>query len=298
MTDLAIVIVSFNTKELTLKCLKSITEEKWRVNYQIWVVDNNSSDSSVEVIEKQYPQVKIIKNKENIGFAGANNLALNKAEAKNYLLLNSDTEVFPGSLDNLVDFMERSGFGIVSCRLIGKDGKLQPNVGDLPFGLALFSWLAGLDDILFFLRGRVPSYHQQFAKFYQGEKEVGWVSGSVMMIKGEVVKKIGGLDDQIFMYGEDSEYCLRAKKASFRVGWTDKAVIHHLGGGSSKDPAYKQWIGEFHGLLYLYQKYYNIFIAQTVRLLIYIFIIIRMVAFFIVGKPSVSKTYGKIIINL
>lgn len=298
MDDLAVVVVNFNTIELTSLCLKSIFEKKWKINFKVWVVDNNSSDNSVIEIKKHFPQVGLIESKINLGFAGGNNLALKKVKARYVILLNSDTEVFEGSLDSIVDFMDRSGFGISSCKLIDKEGKLQPNAGDLPFGFSLLSWLGGLDDLLIGVRQYLPSFHRQFINYYHGEKEVGWVSGSVMVIRREVLSKIGLLDDMIFMYAEDTEYCIRAKKAGFKIGWTNEAKIKHLGGGSSPDPALKQWIGEFKGLLYIYKKYYGFLGELSLRLLIYFFIMIRMMAFFVTGKFKVSKTYGKVIANI
>lgn len=298
MNDLAIVILSFNTKDLTLKCLKSIFSKKWQAKYEVWVVDNASNDDSVKAIRKQFPQVNIIENEKNTGFSGGNNLVLKKANARYFMLLNSDTEVSTGALDGLVDFMDKSGYGIGSCKLVNKDGSFQPNAGDLPYGFALLVWLAGLDDVLFFLNGKLPAYHQQSKSYYVDGMEVGWVSGSVLVVKQEVIKKIGLLDDTIFMYAEDTDYCLRAKKAGFKVGWTDRVTIKHLGGASSKEPAFKQRVGEFKGLIYLYKKHYGFLSMLGLKALIYIFILVRMVAFFVVGRPQSSKVYAKVFASI
>ena len=291
----AVIVLSFNTKELLKNCLDSIFTKKWRYKYDIYVVDNASTDGSFEMVEKEFPKVHLTKNKENVGFTKGNNQILNTIKADLYLLLNSDTEVIEDSLDNLVDFTKNNHYGITTCRLIYKDRKFQPNAGLLPDFLALFIWLSGFDDVIP-LWVKLPSVHLK-QESLKGTKEVGWVSGSVMMIKKEVIEKIGGLDEDIFMYGEDVELCFRAKKAGFKVGWTDSATIMHIGGGSTKDPAYKQWIGEFNGLIYIYKKNYGKVAAIYLKTVIIFCVILRMIAFFLIGRIKIAQTYGKILTN-
>lgn len=298
MVDLTVLILNYNTQKLLKDCLQSIFSKKWQYNIKVVVVDNASSDESLEMIKKYFPQVTIIISKSNLGFTGGNNLGLKQLESKYCLLLNSDTKVLDGSLDNLIEFMERTDYGISSCKLLNEDQSLQANGGDLPLGWPLFFWIAGWDDLMPFIKKSLPSFHRQFDDFYRGERDIGWVSGAAMMIKKEVIEKIGYLDEAIFMYGEDVEYCLRAKKAGFKVGWTDCAQIVHLGGRSWVNPALNQWRGEFKGLLYIYQKYFGSLMSFFLRILIYTFIMLRAVAFLIIGKPKVSKTYAKIIFNI
>lgn len=297
MTDLAIIVLSYNTKDLTLKCLDSILKKDWVVNYEVWVVDNASEDSTVESVREKYKQVKIIENSMNLGFTAGNNVGLKKAQAKFYLLLNSDTEILEKSIDNLFKFIKENNYGIASCKLLNKDKTLQPNAGELPFGLPLFVWISGLDDFIPFFRKHLPSFHRKYENYFNSSKEVGWVSGTAMIIRKEVFEKIGYLDENIFMYGEDTEYCIRAKRMGIKVGWTNNSSIIHLGGGSSKDPKYKQWLGEYKGLSYIYKKYCGIFEQLYLRLLIFIFTVLRMLAFFIIGRREASVTYAKILIN-
>jgi GT2 family glycosyltransferase len=249
------------------------------------------------MVRKEFPAVKLIKSDTNKGFAGGNNLALQKAEAANYLLLNSDTEVTEGSLDALLETLKKNGFDVASCKLVNIDKSLQPNAGDLPFGLALYTWLFGIDDLPF-LKDIFPSFHQTTPSYYKGERKVGWVSGSVIMFRKEVLKTIGLLDDRIFMYCEDVDYCLRAKKVGLIVGWTDKAVIMHIGGASSDNPKLRQWLGEFKELLYLQKKYNGVLVASLLKILIYFSIILRIIGFFIAGKPAHVKTYSKVFSKL
>lgn len=297
MINLAIIIVNYNTKKLTLECLGSIFNGNPKVTYKIWVVDNNSSDGSAADIKKQFPQVNLITADKNLGFSGGNNLALKKADAEYYLLLNSDTKIMNGAIDKLICFVQNSDFGISSCKLINADGSFQPNAGELPKICPLFYWLSGLDD-LFGESLKIKSYQARSQNYYQDNQQVGWVSGAAMLIKREVIKKIGYLDDKIFMYGEDVEYCWRASRHGYKVGWTATAEIIHLGGASLDFPKYKQWLGEFKGLIYLYTKFYGLWTAMLLKTLLYIFIAARIIGFLMLGKISYSRTYAKIIINL
>lgn len=297
MIDLAIIIVNYNTKDLLRRCQKSVLNKKWKHSIEIWVVDNASTDGSPEMIEKEFSKIKLIKSGKNLGFSGGNNLALEKAKAEYYLLLNSDTEVSEGSLDALIDSMKSNAYDAASCKLVNPDGSLQPNAGDLPFGVPLFTWLFGLDDIPL-IKNYLPSFHRTTTNYYRGEKKVGWVSGSAIAFRKDVMNKTGLLDDNIFMYGEDVDYCIRMTKKGFKVGWTDKASIMHIGGGSSNDPHLRQWTGEFNGLLYLYKKYYGSFAALILQGLIYTAIVFRIFAFSVIGKYEHVKTYRKILLGL
>lgn len=297
MTDLTIVIISFNTRQLTVNCLKSIFEKEWKYKVDVCLVDNNSYDDSVKKVKELFPKTKILESNKNLGFTGGNNIAFKKINSKYVLLLNSDTIVTPYALDNLMDFIEEENLDIASCKLIDDKGRFQANAGELPALTPLLLWLSGLDDIL----GKficVNSYQALNKCYYKHGRNVGWVSGSAMLVKKEVFKKIGFLDENIFMYGEDVEFCLRAKIAGLKIGWTDRAEIIHLGGGSSNYPKLNQWRGEFKGLLYIYKKYYGLSAAIFLRLLFYIFITLRALAFLFLGKFSYTKTYAKVIFSI
>ncbi len=299
MTDLAVIVLNYNTKDRTLECLKSIFNENWRSRIQVWVVDNNSNDGTSQAIKKDFGhRVNLIESPVNGGYSAGNNLALKEAQARYYLILNSDTKIKKGALDKLVEFMDQNEFGICSCRLIYPNGQFQPNAGDLPFGWGLYIWIAGLDDFLTPIAQKLPSFHRKYSSYYDHNRQVGWVSGTAMMISDKVKDKIGLLDDQIFMYGEDVEYCLRAKMHGFKIGWTSEAEIVHEGGGSSHDPKFVQWIGEYNGLLYIYKKYRSFFERLWLRLIIYKFTFLRMIAFYLIGKQDFAKTYGKILKNI
>lgn len=300
MNDLSIIILNYNTKDLTLKCLESIFEKKWKHSIRVILVDNASTDQSVRAFRKlDYSKnnikFEIIENRENYGFSKGNNTALKRESSfsRYCLMLNSDTVVTNNSLDILIDFMDESDFSIGSCKLLNQDHTLQPNAGSLPKIFPLFTWLSGLDDLSRkFIR--VPSYHEMRRDYYKGEREVGWVSGSVMIIKSNIFKKLGYLDEKIFMYCEDVDFCFRANQLGLKIGWSDKASIYHLGGASSINPKKNQWEGEFKGLIYLYNKYYGKAAGRILKLFILFFVYLRIVGFYILGKADYAKTYAKI----
>ena len=296
MSRLGVIILSYNTKKLTLECIESIKESAPNLSYEIILVDNASTDQTIREVTKKYPDVNIVKSRSNLGFSGGNNLALKKylKEFDYFLLLNSDTLVKPDSLEKLVKKAKDKGYSILSPKLINPDGSLQPNAGNLPKPFPLFIWLSGLDDI-FRKVIYLPSYQERNVSKYYGTKEVGWVSGTAMLIDKSLLKKVGYLDEKIFMYGEDVDYCWRAQEKGECVGWTDESKIIHLGGASSTNPKYSQWIGEFRGILYLYKKYYGPFATGILKVMIYTFVCIRVLAFFIVGKVGHSKAYAKIL---
>lgn len=297
MVELTVSIVSYNTKDLTLKCLESVIKSKQKVPYKILVIDNASSDGTVAAIRKKYPGVKVIENKENLGFGQGHNIAYEKSDTKYLLLLNTDTEIEDTALDQLVATAKRENYSILAPKLVYADNRLQPNFGNLPDFYNTFLWLSNLDTI-FNKFTQITSYHTEKPFFYHGTKQVGWVSGAVVLINRDDFLSIGLFDPKIFMYAEDVDLGWKAQRNNLKVGWTDKVTILHHSGGSADLPHYRQWLGEFKGLLYLYRKYYG-FLAEFILLIfVYLFIALRIVAFFLIGKLQYSKTYAKVITSI
>src|SRR3989344_5860204 len=292
MVDLSISIINYKTKDLATKCLESILNKKWKVDFKIWLIDNNSKDGSVENFKKNYPNVNLIESNKNLGFAGGHNLVLKKTKSRYVLILNSDTEILDQTLDKMVSFMEsHPEVGIASCKVLGFDGKLQPNGGDLPLGAALISWLFNFEMIF------KSSFHRNDPEYYEVVKEVGWVSGNFMLVKSEVFSKVGYLNEEYFMYFEDSEFCYKTKLAGYKIMINPKVSIKHLSGGSLDDPLYRQWLGEFRGLLIFY-KQFGPFYTLSLRIWIYIAILARILTLALMGKLRYAKTYAKVFFYL
>lgn len=287
-------IVEFNTKDLLRECLKSILDQKWENEVKVWVIDNNSQDKSAVMIKSQFSEVKLIKSSKNRGFAGGQNLALKKIKSDFVLLLNPDTKIPPGSIDQMVEFMGRyPDCGISSCKLTFESGELQPNGGDLPIGFPLISWLFNLE-----MFGDFPNFHRRDENYYKYEREVGWVAGTFMMVRKEVFEKVGFFNEGYFMYFEDVELCLRTIKAGFKVMINPEVVVSHISGASSKNPRFAQWRGEFKGLIYFYKDHFGPFQAFFIKLLVFLSAFLRMVSFALLGRLGISKIYGQILFHL
>ena len=225
--DLSIVIVSYNTQELLRKCLESIIDclEKSKIKGEIIIVDNGSTDGSARTVKKEFPKVKLIENKENLGFARANNQALRQVRGEYILLLNSDTEVKPGALESLLEFAEKHPeAGIVGAKLLNPDGSIQPSVYHFPT-----VWRA----IKEYWLGKEGEYEKYIP---DGAVAVGVeaVTGAAMLVARKVIEKVGQLDNRYFMYFEDLDFCRRVKQKGFQIFYLPSAEIVHHHGASGK----------------------------------------------------------------
>ena len=225
--DLSIIIVSFNTKELTLKCIDSILASRLKITYEIIVVDNGSSDGSQEDFKRlSDKRIKLILNDKNLGFAKANNQGIRKAKGKYILLLNSDTEVKKGAIDNLYDFAKvKKSVGVVGARLLNPDGSIQGSVYRVPtITRTIYQYWFDKGKFLdkYYPESRVPV-------------EVEAVVGGAFLITQEALNKVGLLDERYFMYFEDLDYCRRARKAELKVYYLPSSeIIHHHGVSGKK----------------------------------------------------------------
>lgn len=246
---LSIIIVSWNTRNLLKGCLASIYQGTVGLAFEVWVVDNNSIDGSVAMVRSDFPSVKIISNQENIGFATANNQAIKKSIGEYILLLNSDTVVYNGAVGQMVQFMdEHPDAGAATGRLLLPDGTAQ-------------SYIYGNDPTLSYLIRRNLTKIIKKRDLHNWDShevlEVQWVTGAFMMVRRAVIDKVGGLDENIFMYFEDNEWCYRMRQQGWKVYYNPKVEIAHLAGQSfgQQDEARKEEY--FKGLIYFYRKHYG-----------------------------------------
>jgi GT2 family glycosyltransferase len=229
MYDLSICIVNWNTVDLLRNCLDSIFKQKWKTSIEVIVVDNDSSDSSLEMMVCEFPQVKIIANKENVGFARANNQAIAQSNGKYILLLNSDTVVFPESLDVVVDFIDRHPeAGMVGCKLINPDGSLQRSCWQG------FPSLKSTIIDSFYLWRLFPgstwvSRSELPVEQLDCELEVDHLLGAFMLVRREVIDSVGGMDESIFLFLEETEWCYRIKNNGWHIFYLPTAKVLHLG---------------------------------------------------------------------
>src|SRR3989304_1543043 len=231
--DLTISIVSYNSLYFLRECLDSILENPPELNYEIMVVDNASHDGTVEFVKNNYPEVVLIANNKNIGFAAANNRAIERSHSKYILLLNSDCMVYEKSLNNLVDFMEsRPGIGITGPKIINNDETIQLSCRRFP---SMFNAAAHtiLTDIF---PGNPFSKKYKLIGIDRDEpRKVDWVSGSCMIIRREALEDTGTLDERYFMYVEDLDICYRMWQKKWEVYYNPEVkIMHHIAGSSGR----------------------------------------------------------------
>jgi len=252
-TMLSIIIVNYNTGRLLKDCLDSIYRETTRVSFDIWVVDNDSQDSSITIIKQYYPQVNVIENRTNIGFAKANNMALSKCKTDYFLLLNPDTVIRDNAIEKVFKFVDRNPeVGIAGCRVLNEDGTLQLACRrSIPTPHVSFFRLSGLSRL--FPNSKVMAKYNLTYLNPKEANEVDAVSGAFLMIRREVVDNIGKLDERFFVYGEELDWCLRTKKAGWTVMYYPDAEIIHYKGECSKSNSRKATF-EFYRSMYLFHK--------------------------------------------
>ncbi|NDF61339.1 MAG: glycosyltransferase family 2 protein, partial [Crocinitomicaceae bacterium] len=200
---LSIVIVNYNVAYFLEQCLNSVFKALQNIEGEVFVIDNNSIDNSVEIIKQKFPNVILIQNKENVGFSKANNQAIHLAKGKYILLLNPDTVVEESTFTKTIDFLEQHpSAGGLGVRMLDGSGKFLPeSKRGLPTPGVAFSKITGLSK-LFPNSKTFNRYHLGYLSEFQTHK-IDVLSGAFMMIRHKVIQKIGALDESFFMYGED-----------------------------------------------------------------------------------------------
>lgn len=308
---LTIVVISYNTQNLTIQTIESVITDLNRSpelqgETRLVVADNNSADETVAELKQIQPKncsLEIIANQKNLGFAQANNLAIEKFPSKYYLLLNSDTIVKPGALSQLVRSMENNPInqttaaldshqgdldklGILAASLLNPDQTLQAQGGSFPNLTNLFIHMFFLDDLPLigkFLPSTQHTGHRTNPQSYRQHRlkhkliQTDWVGGTAVILRHQLVADIGLLDPNIFMYGEDVEYCLRAKNHHWDIAIDPKAEIVHLGSASST-PA-KAILGEFKGYIYIWAKHKPDWQMPFLKSILWFGAVLRLVLF-------------------
>lgn len=253
--DVSIVIISWKMKDLLHKCLQTIYKFTKDVSFEVIVIDNNSLDGTSEMIETNFPHIKLIKNSENKGVAPARNQGLKEAKGKYILILDADMELVENSVKKLFDFMEATpSCGIVGGKLVDKNLNLQYSCKRFPTLLAfIFRRLEWIKPI----KNSSTLRHHTMEDWDHNEiKEVDYVIGACQFFRKEVIEKIGFYDDKIFYGPEDIDFCLRIWKAGWKVYYYPHTyIIHHEQRITKKNLFSKISLKHFAGIFYLYRKY-------------------------------------------
>lgn len=274
--DITVVIVNWKVRDLLEKNLKAILANKDGLDIEIYVVDNDSRDGTSEMIMMEFPDVKVLAMARNLGFAKANNLAIKQAKGKYIFVLNPDTQVKPGFFKSIYDYMEANPeVGIVGPRILNSDGSTQPSIRRFP---DLFS------HILIMLKLRNILVENRFLKNYfltnfdyEKEQEVEQIMGAAMMIRHSVFDKIGLFDEKFFVWFEEVDFCLRARKENIKIKYFPQAELYHEGGRSfSKEAIVRKQMIFNKSLLYYFFKHKAFYQALIIALFVPINILLTI----------------------
>lgn len=238
--DISVIIVSYNTADLTVTCLESVFASQ-RVSYEVFVVDNASKDGSAEIIRKKFPVVKLIANKTNRGFGVANNQALRECKGRLVVFLNPDTTVEPESFFTMAAFMDaHPKVGLGGPKILNPDGTRQDSVST-----------------------RYPGHRYGAADLGHLPGNIACVLGACLIASASLLRELGGFDEDFFLYGEDQDLCLRIRKRGFEIGFISDVVIMHHGGQSERETLPAELVRKkFSAELLFYRKHYR---PETIR---------------------------------
>jgi hypothetical protein len=255
--ELSIVIVNYNSGNLLVQSLKSILESGLSISYEIIIVDNHSNDSSLIEAKTLYPKLKFFELASNLGFARANNTGINNLDSKYVLLLNPDTVVEPGSLQKMIEFMDASlDIGITGAKLLNPDKSTQLSCRSFPSWInALYNRYSPLTFL--FPKNKYSARYLYTDWDHDKPREVDWVSGACMMVRSDVFRKIGLLDEKFFMYCEDVDLCYRAKLSGWKVFYYPYSVVVHYIACGKKKVAIKSIIDHHRSMYRFYRKHYS-----------------------------------------
>ena len=278
---LSIIIINYNSKDVLQNCLQSLTTIKIDSEKEIFVIDNASTESIKDLL-LHFPGINFIFNKENLGFAAANNIGIRKSKGKYVLLLNPDTIVNENSFQPMIDYLkEYQNVGAVGCKIFNADGEIERSTHSFPSLLKEFvhanefikRFLGYESNILnkvkTFLRLKsLESYWD-----HNSTKEVDHVTGACMMVKREVIEKVGLLDEVFFLYNEEVEWSMRIKKAGYKIVFHPESNIIHLFGHSTKQKVQQQTINNlllerYRGMFYFFQKHYSFIKLLLLRVIV------------------------------
>lgn len=273
--DITIVIVNWNTCDILRDCLCSIYTETKRLKFEIIVIDNASSDDSVRMVKEKFPQVILIENSENRGFAAANNQGIAIAKGRYVLLLNSDTIVLDSAIAKVVAFADTHlDTAIVGCRVLNPDRMLQQTCFMFPSILNLML----SSSYLYRLFPRSKFFGREHMTWWNRDdvREVDVATGCFMLVRREAIEAVGVMDERFFLYGEETDWCYRFKQAGWKILFTPYAEIIHLHGASTRQRRGEMLLQVYGSILLFLKKHRGRLTHALACLLLAIFFLLRV----------------------
>lgn len=264
--DISVVIVNWNTRKLLIDCLDSICKTVKNITMEVWVVDNASTDDSVESVRRLYPDVQIVQNTQNLGFAAANNKAFKRMRGRYALLLNTDTLLTEGAVERIYEFMEdRPDAGMACGQLLNPDESKQNSIANFPGVLSL---LCNETMLRILLPGKFPSKRQTF----KYPIEVDSCIGACLLVRKKAMDQVGLLDEKYFFFFEETDWAYRMKHAGWKTYFVPSARIYHFQGQSVGHNIKSRIL--FYGSRYIYFKKWHPDRFFRIRLIIFIRLLI------------------------
>ena len=234
--DVSIILLNYNTFELSCACLNSLIEKTRNINYEIILVDNASTECNPEKFKETFPSIILVKNEINVGFAKGNNLGIKHAKGEYIVLLNSDTELTENSISICYnELIKQDNIGAATCRLVGSNGALQHNCQSFPSATKKILEILRIHKL--FSKKLQSDYLQGFYWNYNKQGFPDWIWGTFFMFKKSDLKMLpeGKLNDDFFMYIEDMKWSFDFRKIGLRMFYTpETTIIHHSGGSAGK----------------------------------------------------------------
>ena len=254
--DVSVIIINWNTRQLLYDCLKSMKDTTKNITYEVIVVDNNSSDDSVEMLAEQFPDVKLIVNDKNLGFAAANNQGIEISQGRYVLLLNSDTILYEGAIEkNVIYADDNLDAAVFGCRVMNSVNSVGMTCFSFPTLLNLFFTMTGLEQA--FKMNRL--FGRERMRWWPRDtfRRVDVVTGMYMFVRKNAIDEVGAMDDSFFFYYEEADWCYRFAKAGWKALFNPEAIIMHVGGGgqSSVNEALKMFVQKQKSCLIYFRKH-------------------------------------------
>jgi GT2 family glycosyltransferase len=248
---LTIVIVAWNTRELLRHCLQSLEGVAAELRSQVIVVDNASSDRTVDMVRDSFPWVELIASDRNLGFGAANNLAFSRAKGEHVLLLNPDTEVKVGAIETMLAYLRtHPDVGVVGTTLLNPDGTLQPSCH------SFYSFLDSLKHNR--LIDRLTERWKVSAAQRTGHpSDVDWMTGACLLVRGETLRALNGFDPDFFLYAEEIDLEYRARQTGLRVVFVPSEGVVHYGGQSARQAPVAAAFHDYRGRWLFVRKHYS-----------------------------------------
>ncbi|MDD2889366.1 MAG: glycosyltransferase family 2 protein [bacterium] len=257
--ELSIIILNYNGKHWLEGCLQSLFENIRSIDFEVIIVDNASTDGSIEYVEKEFSSVRIIKNKTNVGFTRGNNIGIKEAVGEYICILNNDTIILSDAIENLLGFVKSYPSKVLAAgRLLGFDGRFQTNYTRFPkfvqeyLNFTIFKLKAPK-----FLVKKRAYVDKKNGKYVDKVRKVDVVTGTFFIIKREDMLKLGGFDENIFIFYEDADLCFRFRKDGGHIFYYPDAVIKHYMGGYYKSHKLDAIKKSYQSILYYFRKHYG-----------------------------------------